>query len=908
MFNLEEFENNQLLEKVDKLNKLLSKNKVDKILKILDEFLDLLNQQELVVAITYILSILSEKKIELISERIIKRIKDFINSENPKVKNNSLIIIGFAMLANSNYITAYYDEFIKFLLDKSEDTRNNILFFLQELVKIDPVLINSKLDIIIDSFKLEKKTENVISLLYLLDSCNSFDFDHLFKLRRILISLLSSIEDINTSPIFLKLIGIIKKLFSNLNEVNLENMEMNTITDLIDSQFIMKKYDFTSIRKKKDVQLKDFLNEIAKSTVKDEKLYFYVKFKENNIFVYELEKRKLKSFFESNSKISDEEINRTFSNVVNNKAELKAFIKTINNLKIVDGYYSDIGFFYPKSHFKAKILEDLNSSGEIDINRYKFLPRSFINDIIKEISNSLNYTFLMHKNNEIYYSFKEIGNKINLEAARRSIIELKPYRDLLSEEDFIKLIKKMPKEYLSENHKGTQWLTNLGVLKITNEVQNSKIVGYFNISRISKKLNIDEILLLDVFDQFVDYRSGIWDVSKNIFYYSKFIKERIDKISKITDEEEKLYQIEKISKELNISKNHIVSKIDENLKLIAEEIKRKDQIKIEDYLEKTGMNLEDFLKFIDGLGISYFKKADLLIFNPQKIEDAKNDIKYLLIDKSKSVNYISLGTYEITSNLIKDLISDLLNDKKLRGIFYEDQGEVTFYTEKGIRNLMLENSFLFSFNDLFYGKKLNQGEIDLMREIFDDLIKNKRIKGSFDEEALTFSSDDVIFARDYNTVLFEFEKMVNNYKIKFETEFQKIKKILTKKQETIYPQEIKVIQEAIDKINEKYINWRSGLEAFIRNTNKKLLRDQGISIKKYKTLFSEKKKEEIKSLEEDPEIIELFDDFNRWINLYNKLELKYPNIIFYQKRLINNPEDLETKNKLSELLEELNLN
>ena len=41
-----------------------------------------------------------------------------------------------------------------------------------------------------------------------------------------------------------------------------------------------------------------------------------------------------------------------------------------------------------------------------------------------------------------------------------------------------------------------------------------------------------------------------------------------------------------------------------------------------------------------------------------------------------------------------------------------------FYTERGIRNLMLENSFLFSFHDLFYGKELNQTEIEFISYFF----------------------------------------------------------------------------------------------------------------------------------------------------------------------------------------------
>ncbi|MFW9819317.1 MAG: class I tRNA ligase family protein, partial [Candidatus Thorarchaeota archaeon] len=620
----------------------------------------------------------------------------------------------------------------------------------------------------------------------------------------------------------------------------------------------------------------------------------------------ELEKNKLNRFFEQKQKISAEEIRNTFSQVINNGSELKQFIKTLINLKIIEGYYSNIGFFYPFYYIKSKFLEDLNIDGSVSIKSFNFLPQNFIDKIIMDIS--LNQRLLKHKDQETYTSLKHIRKQINSEAAKKSVIELKQYRSVLCDRDFIELIKNMPREFLSEFHKGTQWLTNLGAQKISNEVQNSKVVGFFDITKLSEKLNIAELLLLDVFEQFVDFRSGIWNKNKNIFYYSKFIKDRINEINLVVDENEKIHQIEDISKELNIDKNHILSKIDENLQLIAEEIKQKDEIKLDKYLQKTGMELDAFLRFIDELDIFYFKKGNSLIFNPQKIEEAKNEIRYMLIDKSKSDDFISLGTMKfVQSTLIEELIKELLLDGKVKGIFHENAGELIFYTERGIRNLMLENGFLFSFHDLFYDKELKKEEIDLMTQIFEDLVIGRKLKGNFDEETLTFSSDEVLFAKDYNTVLFEFEKMVNSYIKNFEIEFDKIRNILTKREETIFPQEIKIIQETVDKINEKYVNWRSGLEAFIRRTNKKLLRDQGISVKQYKTNLPKDKKEEIKSLEEDPEVHDLLNSFNNWVKKYNKIELKYPNVIFYQKRLINNPDDKESNSKLNELLVELDL-
>ncbi len=908
MFNLQDFKDNLILDKVEKLNKHLNKNKVQKISKVMNELETLLEDNNYSIPITYIMSILAENKIEIIPESLIQKIEVFLHSEKKKLKINSIIVIGFAMLANSKYFDNYFHEFIKFLQDKSEDTRNNVHFFLQELFKKNPNLVNSNLDIILKSLLTESKYENILSLLNFLDFCNDLEFDQLYNFRFISESLITSFEDKKTSKIYIKLIELLKKFFPLYKDIDLENHETKDIKKLLNNYFLMKKHNFTSISKELGISIKEYVKKISKSPIKEKKVYFYIITREKATYVYELEKDKLKTFFERDKKISDEKIYSTFSQVIENDSELKLFIKTLIQLKIINGYYSNIGFFYSYSYLNSQFMEELQLNGSINLGKFNFLPQESINKIIKNISKSMKDVFLRCVDQETIISLKNIQNQINLEAAKESIVDLKSYRQILNDEDFIRIIKNLPREYLSNFRKGTQWLTNLGSQKIKNEVQNSKIIGYFDISTISEKLNIGELLLLDVFDQLVDYRSGIWNNKKEIFYYSKYINDKINELSTISDEEKKIKQINKISMELNIDKKHILTKIDENLQSIGAEIKLKDKININDYIEKTGMEPEGFLKFIDGLGISYFKKVDQLIFHPQKIEEAKNDIKYMLIDKSKSNEYISLGNYDITSNLVEGLIQDLIADGKLKGIFNEIDGEILFYTERGIRNLMLENSLLFSFHDLFYGKELNQAEIEFMKEIFDELVKNKRLKGSFDEETLTFSSDEVIFAKDYNTVLFEFEKMVNNYIQKLETEFKIIKKILTKEQETIFPQEIKIIQDILDKIIEKHVNWRNSLEAFIRKTNNRLLRDQGISIKKYKTGLSKEKKEEILSLEEDPEILVLLDNFNKWIKIFNKMELKYPNIIFYQKRLVNNPDDKESKIKLDEYLTDLHLN
>ena len=905
MFNLDEFENTIILEKVDKLNRFLNKNKLSKASKIIHELELLLDHEEHSVPITYLFSVLAEENFNLIPNNLFQKIFEFLNSDNIKLKTNSIIIIGFALISNPKFVNNFFSVFTEFIKDKSEDIRNNVIYFLQELLRLKPELLEQIVDLLIESLLLENKSENISSLLDFLELCSELSYDQLYNLRDTLKTLIPAYEKDKASENYEKIISLIQKFFPNLKEKDLKIYNNEELIVLLDNQFLMKKYNFTEISKIEELRLKDFLEKFKKSPLKDKKIYFYIRSKGKKVLVYELERSKLFDLFEKERKILKEEILKTFSLLIKEDSELRLFLRTMIKLNIISGFFSNLGYFYPSKFIRSKLLNDLNSIGEINLKKYDYLPLDFTKALIEDIAKSPTQYLLLGKEKNAYYSLKKIQEQINIQAAKESVIDLRTYREKLTDEDFIKLIKNLPREYLSKYRKGTQWLTNLGTLQINKAVENSKIIGYFSISKISNDLNLSQILLLDVFDQYVDKRSGIWDRKKEIFYYSRYLKEKIDEISKLSNEIEKLEKINKMSIELNIDKNLISTKIDENLQLIAEEIKQQEKINISDYMEKTGMDLDNFLKFIEDLNINYFKKADQLIFNPLKIEEVQNEIKYMLINHSKSKDYISLGTFDITSNLIKQLINSLMLDGKLRGIFYEHENEIFFYTEKGIMNLMLENSFIFSFHDLFYGKELTLKEIELLKEIFEDLVSNKRLNGTFDEKTFTFSSNEVLFAKDYNTALFEFEQRVNKYLEIFVMEFQKIKRILTKKNETIFPQEIKSIQELIDKINEKYIGWRNSLEAFISRVNKKMLKDQGLSLKKYKTLNLDQSKSEIKVFEEDPEVYDLLKKFNDWVNIFNKIELKYPNIIFYQKRLVNNSEDKESKEKLRELTEEL---
>jgi len=909
MFNLDDFKNNSILQPiVEKLDKCLIKNKIVKISKIVEKLIELLDLEEHVVSVTYILSVLAENNVNYIPDEIISKLEPFLDSANNKVKINCLIILGFAMLSNQDYIDKYFKTFIELIQDPNSDIKDNVYYFLQEIINKNHTLIIPYKDLILEALFTENKEENLLSLLNFFEWFENYNFKDLYQFREISKGLILKIKNQTNNPLYLKLINIIKILFPSIREFEFGEIDPKQLLELLENQILVKKYDFTEIAKKEKIKLKDFIKKLKNSILEDKEIYFYTRIDDKTaIYLYEVEKEKLIDFLNKNQKISTTEILNNIS-IFKDNVELNAFIKTIIKLSYIKGYFSELGYFYPYNYLKSEFLEELQNKGIINLKKFDYIPLKMINEIINDISSSTKEDLLLTKSKNAYYSLKKIQKQINSEAAKRSSIDLKPFRDRLLDKDFIKLVKNLSKEYFTNYHKGTQWITNLGLQKVKKEIENSKIIGFYSIPEMSKRLKISKILLVEILEDLIDHRSGVFNRHKEIFYYSKFLNTKIDEINLISEIEEKNRKIKLLAENLDIDSYHILSKIDENLKKIGEEIIREDQININDYLEKTGMTTPTFLEFITELGLNYFKKGSILIFNESKINDAKREIKQMLIEKTKSESYLDLEDLEATSNLIKILLKELQDEEKIKGIFHYNDENVKFYTKKGIENLMLDDSHLFSFYDFFYGKELNSREIELLLSIFNELVAKNKLKGSFDTETLTFSSYEVLFAQDYNSVLNEFEKMVNHYNLSFNIEFQKIKKILTKKDETIFPQEIKTVQELIDRMNEKYIRWRNGLEAFITKANVQLLKKQGYSLKRYKSMqFSADNRDEIKFFEKDAKVIELLDEFNLWIKIFNELEIKYGNIIFYQKRLIRNPDSKEDQNKFNELIKQLKL-
>ncbi|MGV9206067.1 MAG: hypothetical protein ACOC44_18830, partial [Promethearchaeia archaeon] len=725
-FDLEDFSKYEDLDKyVKKLNKYLQKEKERKIYKTLDRFKEFLDEDQFIVPITYILSILAEEKIELIEDDTITLIEPYLRSEDLKLRINSIIILGFYLLQHPSLVKEYFNHFTELLMEGSQDLKENGYYFLQKFVEFDPDLIKDYKNLLIVALEKENKKKNIESLLTFLNKCEILNFKQTFKLRKILIDLLAKYQREENPKLVGKIQEVILSFFHTIEDSELQGTPNQEIIELLNNYFIMKKYNFTKISKKKKIRFKSFLNKFKRTRLKNGEIYFYAKdYDRNIIYFFELEDDKLYDYFQNpDTKISRSEILKDFSPILEDEQDLELFITTLTKLGIIKGYLSEF-YYYPLEYVKRQILERLDKKGIVKLKNYKFLPAKFIRTIISNASSEENITFLTGKSKKSYYSLKLIQKQVNAEASKHNVIDLSEFQKRLINEDFKKLINHLPEGYLTDIHKGTVWLTNIGLIKIKDEIKNSKIIGYLDLKRISEKLEMQKDILVEVLKEFIDFRSGLWDKEKQIFYYSKFIKERITDITKIADEEKQNKQIIELAEKLNISRKHILTKLKENYQLIGEEIKKKDQINISEYLEKLGMKPEQFMDFIKDMDLDFLKKGDLLIFEKRKIESAQKELKSTLIKKAREEDYFDLEGFDINASLATELLQELIGEGDLNGVFYNTEDGNYFYTVKGIENMMLGTEITLYFEDLFYGKELNEREIELLKDVLKDLMRS----------------------------------------------------------------------------------------------------------------------------------------------------------------------------------------
>ena len=305
MFNLEEFEQDQVIYPlVEKLDKLLDKNKTEKAEKVIIQLEELLDKKKHAIPVSYILSILAENDFSLITESVLSKLESFLTTDEPKLKLNILIIIGFAMISKQNYLEKYLADVVSHLKDSSKDVRDNLFYFLQEIGKKNANMLCTYKKEFINALINEPIEENQISLLSFLEKCDAFDFENLFNLREVFKTLINQYFTSDSSKIYSKILTLIKKVFPSFQNSGIENYRKTELLEALQNLFLMKKYNFSEVSKETGVELKDFMKTMSKRSKNENRLYFYINQKEQKtVYFYELEKEKLTSVFSKEEKL-----------------------------------------------------------------------------------------------------------------------------------------------------------------------------------------------------------------------------------------------------------------------------------------------------------------------------------------------------------------------------------------------------------------------------------------------------------------------------------------------------------------------------------------------------------------------------------------------------------------------------
>lgn len=127
---------------------------------------------------------------------------------------------------------------------------------------------------------------------------------------------------------------------------------------------------------------------------------------------------------------------------------------------------------------------------------------------------------------------------------------------------------------------------------------------------------------------------------------------------------------------------------------------------------------------------------------------------------------------------MKDIISELKDSGDLKGIFYEEDNQMMFYTETGIIEKIKENSDMFFVDQLFPGKQLTDYDYQLIEAIIYRLIKDKVLLGTYNKSERLFSSAKSEFSTSYKKSVDQYISLIKNYCSIFEKKFHFIRQIL----------------------------------------------------------------------------------------------------------------------------------
>jgi hypothetical protein len=331
------------------------------------------------------------------------------------------------------------------------------------------------------------------------------------------------------------------------------------------------------------------------------------------------------------------------------------------------------------------------------------------------------------------------------------------------------------------------------------------------------------------------------------------------------------------------------------------EIEEKKQISVSEYIEKLGVSEEEFVKLLNTRKLVYLRQGDRLLFDTTKIDQEKRRLKQIIIELAKEEDDFELSEnqFKLPETFAYDITRKLLEQRKIRGMLYRDHEskKFRFITEQGLKLRFEENKYKISLRELFPEKKVYLDiETKLINKIIDELIKEKKLTGEYSEESMNFISTNLRDANTYPEILAGIVRKGEEFISFYEIGLRKIYRILKIRERALTPKQIERGRHIIENIVSNHKKWYDEFDAIIHRTIQHYKEDKKIS--KNSEVIT------VKKLTNDPQIKELTNLLVRYRAKFNRLAVKFDELIYLRREYFKDQLNFKLKSKFEKLLKE----
>ncbi|MHA1820850.1 MAG: hypothetical protein ACTSU2_00115 [Promethearchaeota archaeon] len=890
---------------VKKINQLYNKGKKDKIkslISTLEGYLKDINSEECRDAIMIYSHLLDEFP-EIISKKVKKSLKKLLKSENDETRLNAVIIYGRDLLQrlhdNDELEEDEFDNFLNMLEDPIDAVKYNLIFLLEELPDEYFDYLLTKLNLLLEFLEKYEDEDVVDALLNIIGKLWN-------RTLSIKISVYNKIFEIliNSSNNNFKFNAIMDFLSNDIFEFKkfIEDHPYLDVEDIIKFNNnrgpLIKIYDIQKVAKEEGMSQKEVLKNFER--IKSDNEIFRMVFLSKKKYFIEIEKKPLLDRL-NKDKVKVSELINLFGPVeMDSISLLSVLIKRLVKLKEIKGYLSK-DYFYSYNYLKKQLLDDLRKKGQINLDEYaRKINYEFILKIVEDINRESKAIGIFSKNKSYYISFKNILREIERECVKESWFDISIYEEKYIPSDFERIKKECIKNFFTKYHSGPIWLTNIGLTRLKAKLNQSQILGYLDVKKISNELDIPIEIFEEILNDWINSRPGIWDKSKKIYYLTSYLKKQISKIDKSLSKEEKDKKIVEIAEELNIEPEQLQTKLDEEVKEIINQIKNKPSIDINIYARNLGMKRDEFIKFVDNLSIEYLIQGKDMIFDKKRIEKKRKDVMEGIINACNRQREVEVSwlakRLKFPEFLILNMLKGLYKEGKIKGILIDDN---LFVTEYGIIKRLYENQDIITMETLFPERELTEDEQKYVISLLEHEIEEGKLIGDYDEENREFRSDHGMIFKKYDEEKTDAETLMKIYRRYMQECYDKIKDIFYYKK-SINIGDIKRKDVIIKQITEQLSDWERFLRDAIGRAELTFqsLEDAG-DLTFGDVLDIEEKKEKI-----DSEYI--LGEFNKWKNIILDIEKNVDQIALLKRELKEHPDKADEINaQLEELYHQL---